>query len=129
MVETKEVPDLAYRNVIITTSIEDLVDAQVEIRKPICYIMNDKTCSFVLLDEKEAFVYYDKLDDKYISLVEKAIENKRKKMEEDKKLDSELLDSIDRTTIIKLSNLKAYKVSPIIYSSRKKKEEIEYLDF
>ena len=113
LVQSNAVPKLEGRNIIYVETIDDLVDAQLEIRKPICYILNDNTCSFILLDAKDAYVYYDKRNDNNISLVEIEIENKRKKMKDDKQIDSELLKSIENTTIVKLSDLKAYKISPI----------------
>ncbi|MBR2246802.1 MAG: hypothetical protein IJ880_07260, partial [Bacilli bacterium] len=37
LVETSTIPDLDGKNIMIITNIEDLIDASVEIRKPIYY--------------------------------------------------------------------------------------------
>lgn len=126
LVKSNSVPELKDRNIIMVESIDDLVDAQLEIRKPICYLKQTESCSFVLLDEKEAYVYVEKLNENVKSPVEieiKALKSKTKSVDE---MDSEMLRDIDKTTIIKLSNKKSYRVSPV---RKEKKKEIEILDF
>ena len=115
LVKSNSVPELKDRNIIMVESMDDLVDAQLEIRKPICYLKQTESCSFVLLDEKEAYVYVEKLNENVKSPVEieiKALKSRTK--------------SVDKTTIIKLSNKKSYRVSPV---RKEKKKEIEILDF
>ena len=73
----------------------------------------------MLLDDKEAYVYIVKLHDDVTSPVEIEINNMKFRKRENADMDSEMLQDIDKTTIIKLSNKKSYKVSPI----RKKEEE------
>ena len=121
LVKSNTIPSLEGRNVVNVEKMEDLVDAQLELRKPICYLKQTESCSFILLDEKEAFVYVEKLNDDVVTPVE--IELKELKIKEKDKddMDSEMLKAIDKTTVVKLSNRKSYKVSPI----RKKKEENE----
>ena len=107
-------------------SIDDLVDAQLEIRKPICYLKQTESCSFILLDEKEAYVYIEKLNEDVTSPIEIEIKEARLQEKSEENIDSEMLKDIEKTTIIKLSNKKSYKVSPV----RKKKQErkIEQLE-
>lgn len=124
LVQSNKIPSLEGRNVVNVERMEDLVDAQLELRKPICYLKQTESCSFLLLDEKEAYVYIEKLNDDVISPVE--IELKELKIREKDRddMDSEMLKGIDKTTVVKLSNRKSYKVSPI----RKKTEGDEKVD-
>ncbi len=127
LVKSSSVPQLEGRNIIYVDSMDDLVDAQLEIRKPICYLKQSESCSFVLLDDKEAYVYVEKMHAEDLSPVEIEIENLKVKNKSAEEMDSEMLRDIEKTTIVKLSNKKSYKVSPV----RKKKpimeEEIELI--
>ena len=124
LVQSNAVPKLEGRNIINVESIDDLVDAQLEIRKPICYLKQTESCSFVLLDEKEAFVYVEKLNDDVVSPVEIELKELKVREKDRDDMDSEMLKAIDKTTVVKLSNRKSYKVSPI----RKKTEGDEKVD-
>lgn len=57
LVESENLPAVDGKNVIRITSMKELVDAQLEIRKPIYYKVLDTECSFVLLDSDEALIY------------------------------------------------------------------------
>ena len=129
LLKCNSVPNMEGRNVIKVETIDDLVNVQYEVRKPICYVKQSESCSYVLLDEKEAYVYIEKLNDKVVSPVEIDIRQMKFKMQGEKDLDSEMLKDIDKTTIIKLSNKKSYRVSPIRKKEVKEKNkyEIEYL--
>ena len=113
LVKSSSVPRLDGKNVILVETIDDLVDAQLEIRKPICYLKQTESCSFVLLDEKEAYVYVEKVNDEVTSPIEIEIRESRIRGKNIEEMDAEMLRDIERTTIVKLSNKKSYKVSPI----------------
>ena len=119
LAKSSVLPELDDRNIIIVESFQDLVNAQVEIRKPIFYKMQVSCCSFFLLDEKDACVYTMKMNEDVVSDLDILI--KEKKFKQKKKIDDEysLLKNIDKTSIIVLENSQSYKVSPI----RKKKED------
>ena len=119
LVKSNTPPVLDDRNIVTVMSIEDLIDAQMEIRKPICYLKQTESCSFVLLDDKEAYIYIEKLNEDVVSPVEIAIKESKIKNKNKEEMDSEMLRDIEKTTVVKLSNQKSYKVSPI----RKKKNE------
>ena len=119
LVKSNTTPNLEDRNIVMVMSIDDLIDAQMEIRKPICYLKQTESCSFVLLDDKEAYIYIEKLNEDITSPVEIAIRESKIKNKSKEEMDSEMLRDIEKTTVVKLSNQKSYKVSPI----RKKKEE------
>lgn len=120
LIKSNSVPSIEDRNIVMVLSFEDLIDAQMELRKPICYMKQTESCSFVLLDDKEAYVYIDKLNDDITSPVEIAIKENQIKNKNKDEMDSEMLRDIEKTTVIKLSNQKSYKVSPI---RRKRKSE------
>ena len=124
LVQSNKIPSLEGRNVVTIKKMEDLVDAQLELRKPICYLKQTESCSFVLLDEKEAFVYVEKLRDDVVSPVEIELNELKLKEKDRDDMDAEMLKAIDKTTVVKLSNRKSYKVSPI----RKKTEGDDKVD-
>ena len=123
LAKSSVLPDLDDRNIIIVESMQDLVNAQIEIRKPIFYKMQVSCCSFFLLDEKDACVYTIKVNDDVVSDLDILI--KEKNFKQKKKLDDDysLLKNIDKTSIIVLENSKSYKVSPIRDKDEEKKEE------
>lgn len=112
MVNTKTLPDLADRNVVKVVSIENLIDAQMGIRKPIYYKDYITSCAYVLLGEKEACVLVMKENPDVICPYEIIIENSLKDTSE-KDIDHKLLDNIDKTTVIKVDDDKEFKISPI----------------
>ena len=122
MVESQKIPDLKDKNIIRVTNIDNLIDAQVEIRKPIYYINEGNSCSFVLLDNKEACVFILKLNDEVVSPLETMIDELDNSKYED--LDLGILEDIDKTTIIRLSNKKTLKVSPYRKENEEKTEEL-----
>ena len=127
LVKSNTVPNLDGRNIVTVMSIDYLVDAQLEIRKPICYFKQSESCSFVLLDDKEAYVYIEKLNDDVVSPLEIAIKDEKIKNKNKTDMDAEMLKDIEKTTIVKLSNQKSYKISPV-RKKEKPKDEIELLD-
>ena len=127
LVKSNSVPKLEGRNIINVESMDDMIDAQLEIRKPICYIKQTESCSFILLDEKEAYIYIKKLNEDVVSPIEIELNDIKLKQKNQEDMDSEMLKDIERTTIVKLSNKKSYKVSPIRKDKKKeeKQEEIK----
>ena len=125
LIKVNEIPDLANRNIIKVNSIEDLIDAQVEIRKPIYYFLDVSSCTFILLDDKELCLFVLRKNNDVVAAIDGILEEeenkKRIKTERDKKHqeDSNLLDDIENTTIIKFNN-RSFRVSPI-----RDKEKIE----
>ena len=117
LVESHNFPDLKGKNIIKVTNMDDLVDAQIEIRKPIYYMIEgEDSCSFVLLDNTEACIYVLKQNEQ----VESPLELIVAEYEKHNDIDASLLEDIERTTIIKLNNMKSFKVSPY----KKNKEDL-----
>ena len=113
LVKSNTVPKLVGRNIIFVEEMGDLVDAQLEIRKPICYYRQTESCSFVLLDDKEAYVYVEKLNPEVVSPLEIEINDIKRMQKNSQDLDSEMLRDIEKTTIVRLSDKRSYKVSPV----------------
>jgi len=129
LIKCGTVPNFESRNIVMVESMDDLVDAQLEIRKPICYLKQSESCSFALLDDKEAYIYIRKLNDEVTSPVEIELQNLKFRKRDNIDMDSEMLQDIDKTTIIKLSNKKSYKVSPIRKKQEEKKETLKQNDY
>ena len=123
LVKSSTVPKLIGKNIILVEGMDDLIDAQLEIRKPICYYKQTESCSFVLLDDKEAYIYIEKLNSDVLSPIEIEINDIKIKQKNSEDLDSEMLKDIEKTTIVKLSNKKIYKVSPINKESKSSSEK------
>lgn len=116
LVETKSYPDLINKNIIRLERIEDLIDAQLEIRKPIYYVKQLQTCSFILIDNDEALVYImkrNKDDISALDIIIKDINILKKQEDRRKNVSDDLLSDIEKTTVIKLDGDKKYKVSPV----------------
>lgn len=128
LVKSNTVPKLIGRNIILVEEMDDMVDAQLEIRKPICYYKQTESCSFVLLDDKEAYVYIEKLNNDVVSPIEIEIDEIKLKQKNSEDLDSEMLKDIEKTTIVKLANKKSYKVSPIKKENKFKFDEQNKID-
>lgn len=112
LVKSSALPNMKKHNIIKVASMEDLVYAQMVIKKPIYFYEEEKNCSFILIDEKEVCVYILKTQDDLISATDIIIDEIRSApIQED--IDHSILDDIENTTIIKLDNHKTYKVSPI----------------
>lgn len=118
LVKSKSSPSVDDRNIIRVESFEDLMNAQLEIRKPIYYTAEEKCCSFVLFADKDACIYILKQDETIISELEDKLEKEKNKKA--KKDDYSMLNDLDKTSIIVLDNMKSFKVSPV-----RKKEEVK----
>ena len=129
LVKSKNLPKLDEKNIIRVDSIEDLVDAQVEIRKPIYYQEQTESCAFILLDNKEACIYILKLNNDVLSPIEivlNELDIKHKQAQDKEEIVAdELLKDIDKTTIVRVNKGKYVKVSPIRKNKDKKEEKQE----
>lgn len=120
LVKSEKLPELVDHSIIRVASMEDLVYAQMVIKKPIYFYEEEKSCSFVLIDDKEICVYILKANTDDITATEIIIDEIRRQPTKIN-IDHSILDDIENTTIIKLDNCKTYKVSPV----RPKKEYIK----
>lgn len=122
LVKSEKLPDITEHSIIRVASMEDLVYAQMVIKKPIYFYEEERSCSFVLIDEKEICIYILKANIDDVTSTDIIIDEIRKQPTKIN-IDHSILDDIENTTIIKLDNCKTYKVSPV----RPKKKEKEYI--
>lgn len=122
IVEVEDIPNIAGKNIIKVKSIEDLVDAQLELREPIYYKNDNDSCFFMLLHYNEACIYILKMNDGVVSPTEQSIRYMRE--DKDNKDDSEnILNNVENTIVYKLDELRSFKISPI-----RNEEKIEVVD-
>lgn len=122
IVEVEEIPNIAGKNIIKVKSIEDLVDAQLELREPIYYKNDNDSCFFMLLHYNEACIYILKMNESIISPTEQSIRY-MKEDKESKETEENILENIENTVVYKLDELRSFKISPI-----RNKEKIEVVD-
>ncbi len=123
LVQSSNIPKLEGKDIILVDNIEDMVDAQAETRKPICFFKQVESCSFILIDNNQAFVHEEKLNNSVITPIEIEIKNIKAKQKNTADLDAEMLKEIEKTTIVRLSNMKSYKVSPVRKEKKEEKKE------
>lgn len=122
IVEVEDIPNIAGKNIIKVKSIEDLVDAQLELREPIYYKNDNDSCFFMLLHYNEACIYILKMNESVVSPTEQSI--RYMKEDKDSKDTSEnILDNLENTIVYKLDELRSFKISPI-----KQEKAIEVVD-
>lgn len=122
IVEVEDIPNIAGKNIIKVKSIEDLVDAQLELREPIYYKNDNDSCFFMLLHYNEACIYILKMNNSVVSPTEQSI----RYMKEDKDakdISSNILDDVENTIVYKLDELRSFKISPI-----RNNQKIEVVD-
>lgn len=127
LVETRKVPVIDSEKVILVNSLDDLIDAQLELRKMIYYFKQSDNCSFVLFDQNQANIFILKSNEEVVSPLEIEINNSKIKNKNKNDIDEETLNEIDKTTIIKLPNDKAYKISPVRKQKKSNLKKDEFL--
>lgn len=129
IVEVEDIPNIAGKNIIKVKTIEDLVDAQLELREPIYYKNDNDSCFFILLHYNEACIYILRMNEDVISPTEQSI---RYMKEDPENKTEDLLDNLENTIVYKLDELRSFKISPVrnaqkieIVDDTAIKEEIE----
>lgn len=128
LVKSNNLPKLEEKNIIRVDTIEDLVDAQMEIRKPIYYQQQTESCSFVLLDNNEACIHIFKLNDQVTNPLEITLKEIELKQNNANKNISEDLSKIDSTAIVEVDNGKYVKVSPVKSDIAEQHNSVEELN-
>lgn len=112
LVKSNNLIDLSKKTVIHTDNIEDLINAQVEIRKPLYYKCFKECTVFVLLDGNQACVYELKANEEVTSPLD---EMTQKKSNRESQIN---FSSITKPTLVEV-NGEEYRITPI------EKKEIE----
>jgi len=120
IVEVEDIPNIAGKNIIKVKTIEDLVDAQLELREPIYYKNDNDSCFFILLHYNEACIYILKMNEDVISPTEQSI---RYMKEDPENKTEDLLDNLENTIVYKLDELRSFKISPV-----RNEQKIEIVD-
>lgn len=124
LVEVEDIPNIAGKNIIKVKTIDDLVDAQLELREPIYYKNDNDSAFFLLLHYNEACIYILKMNDSVISPTEQSIRYmKEDKKELEKASKENILENVENTVVYKLDELRSFKISPI-----RNEEKIEIVD-
>lgn len=114
LVEVEDIPNIAGKNIIKVMTIDDLVDAQLELREPIYYKNDNDSAFFLLLHYNEACIYILKMNDSVISPTEQSIKYmKEDKKELEKASKDNILENLENTVVYKLDELRSFKISPI----------------
>lgn len=75
LVKCKTIPKLSDKNIIMVESMDGMINAEIETRKPILYFMENESVSFMLLDGTETYIHIIKMHDGVQSAVEQIISN------------------------------------------------------
>lgn len=112
LVEISELPNLENKKIIVTQYFKDMLNVQFNYRKSIYYIMGENTCDFILMNDQEVYGYTLKKNESDSSILEKYIETRAT---EQSAVDQEfdIINSLEKTAIIRVDKLKYYKVSPV----------------
>lgn len=106
--------DISKQNIIFLKSFDNLLTAREELDTTMIYIEEKESNIFMVKDNKELLVYIFKLNDSVESPFEYKLKDSiEKKQEKKNKSKKNILDDLEKTTIIQLKNDKVYKVSPV----------------
>ena len=117
LVNVDSFPKLNNKSVIKTNKINDILDAQSEIRKPIYYLIGKDSTAFYLINEDIFLIYFLKMVDD----IKCDLELELNKEELKSSLNLDAIKDFDKTVIVSANN-KAYRVSPIRDKEEKKED-------
>lgn len=75
LVETKNFPDVKNRSILKVGDMNDLINAQCEIKKPVYYIKTNDSTLFYLLDNDVMLVHFIKIHDNISTPLENQLDN------------------------------------------------------
>lgn len=111
LISISDIPDINKKSVIKINHIDDLVDISLRVKKPIYYIEKDnRTCDFILIDDKEYNIYTLKVNEDLSSSFDEYIKELEKKK---KKINLNMFEELEKTTIIRIPNGDTFKISPL----------------
>ena len=102
LVQSIKAISIKDHNPIILPNIEDLIDAQTEIRKPIIYHEEMESCYFTLLDDNEVYIYVLRKEENTISSIDNEIELVKEQNNKQKNsFYDDMFENINKTTILR----------------------------
>ncbi|MBO7079138.1 MAG: hypothetical protein J6W64_04950 [Bacilli bacterium] len=75
LVETKNFPDIKDKSILKVGDMDDLLNAQYEIKKPIYYIKSEDSTVFYILDNDVILVYFIKKNENTLTSLEIKLDN------------------------------------------------------
>ena len=109
LVEIDKFPDLNNKKIYRTKTIDDLLNMETSVKKPIYYITNNDSYDFILLDNKKVYINKIRKNKNIISCLDLYLSD----LNNNKKDQYDLIEELDKTTIIKVDKDKEYIVYPL----------------
>lgn len=129
LISSAEIPNLSDKTIVKVSSIDDLVDISENVRKPIYYVEDENACDFILFHNDQACVYTLKMYEESTSKLEEYLKDlEEKKKKEEKKTDTTILEDLEKTTIIKITDGSLFKVSPLKDKDIREEKEKKFLE-
>ncbi len=125
LINVLDIPSVMGRSIVKIANFEDLIDAQIEVRKPIYYKRDTRSTLFVLLDDKQVGVCILKVDNDEKTPFDAWLKEQESAKE---RFDESILSSIENTTIVKIDNGKAYRISPVRNKNKQTIKDVEVLE-
>ncbi len=119
-----DIPKLKNKTLVRLNHIDDLVDISEKVKKPIFYIEGNESCDFILLNKEEYCIYTLKVNEEVESSFDKYYKSY---VEENENNNTKILEDLDKTTIIKISDGSSFKVSPLKEKDIREMKEKEFL--
>lgn len=123
LVEVDNIPNLKDKKITKTLSFKDIVNLEYEYRKPVYFVHNNESYDFILINKDDVYTYTIKLDSEKNSLLETYFDKLSYIENSDSDLD--IIDSLDKTTVIRINGSKQYLVSPVKDKKEKKDNKEE----
>ena len=108
LVEINKFPDLKGKELYRTKTVQDLLNMETSVKKPIYYTYNNDSYDFILLDDKKVYINTIKKNSNIISCLDMYLSDMNKKDN-----NYNLIEDLDKTTIIKVDKDKEYVVYPL----------------
>ena len=108
LVEIDKFPKFINKKIYRTSTINDLLNLERTIKKPIYYTYNNDSYDFILVDDKKIYINTIKKDDNIISCLDLYLKELNKKKNE-----YNLIEDLDKTTVIKVDKDKEFIVYPL----------------
>ena len=105
--------DVDNQNIIFLKSFDNLLSAREELDTTMLYIKEKETDVFMVKDNSELLVYIYKMNEDSESPFEYKLKDYLETKDDKVNNNQNILDELDKTTIIQLKNDKVYKVSPV----------------
>lgn len=108
LVEINKFPNMKGKKIFRTKTIDDLLNMELSVKKPIYYIYNNDSYDFILIDEKKIYVNTIRKNKNIISCLDLYLSELNNIKE-----DYNLIEDLDKTTVIKVDKDKEYVVYPL----------------